>query len=594
MKVTEQFIASLLARIDLVELINKRINLRKVGANFIGLCPFHQEKTPSFTVNTEKQFFHCFGCKKSGDAIQFVMDLERKSFVDTVETLANNYGLYLEKSSSIIKKVDPLLEKIYNILAITASFYHEELFKNNPISKNALKYLTDRGINLATIKQFNIGFASPGWTNIIDFLNKQSFDLVDLKQAGLVVEKNDKCYDRFRLRIIFPIKNKFAQVIGFGARALSVEQTPKYLNSPETLAFKKNQELYGLDIAKTVLKNIDNLIVVEGYVDVLTLVQSGISNVVATLGTAFSEYHLKNIFNLTSEIIFCFDGDLAGYKATVRVMELSMRMLANELISNKQTIKFVLLPNNYDPDLLIRKKGIKEFQSCLQNAMTLSDFFFDYLAKKYPEKTIENLNKLAQEGKLYISKIKDALLQNLWYEKLANFLGVDSNSFKQQNNNKISKNKFINNTNNANKNNYNYLISNAYRILAILLIEPGMLPYCRVLEDEQFSNLKLSFELELLIKIIRILERLGSKAITVEELAFHLEPVYAQKLLLIDIKKIVQNIPREGIEQELLGAVKNIKRELIGYKVDDLLNLAKIRNLEKQEKLLLQQILKEL
>ena len=595
MKVSEQFIASLLARIDLVDLISKKINLRKVGANFIGLCPFHQEKTPSFTVNQDKQFFHCFGCKKSGDAIQFIMETDRKSFIDTVETLASSYGLCIEKEPQ--QEVNPLIEKIYKILSMAADFYHQELFKDYVFAKTALSYLNDRGINLATIKHFKLGFVNVGWTNIFDFFLQQSFEPTVLQQAGLILEKNGKFYDRFRLRIMFPIRNKFGKTIGFGGRALNVEQIPKYLNSPETIIFKKNQELYGLDEAKSKLKDLNNLIVVEGYIDVLTLVQAGFVNVVGTLGTAFNETHLKIIFNSTTEVIFCFDGDIAGYKATIRVMELCINMLAIGKISSKYIVRFVLLPNNYDPDLFVREKGFQEFKNYLLDAKILSDFFFEYLAKKYSERTVESLNQLAHEAKSQIAKFQDNLLQNLWYEKLAGLLGVDSNSLKQIKSNNTNTPKISNKFNKV-KINYSYPITNAYRALAMLLIEPNLLQFCDLLSYARFPKLNLSQDIVLLIKIIELMKHIQSpeelKDVSIQSLAADLDSVYAQKLLSLETKKIVQFIPPKGMEQEFIGAVKQINRALIEQEVDELLVAAKDRKLEDQEKLMLQQMLKEL
>ena len=277
MRIPEQFVASLLSRIDLIELINKKVKLKQVGTNFIGLCPFHQEKTPSFSVNKDKQFFHCFGCKESGDAIKFFMLMEHKGFVDSVEALSKQYGLSLEKVST--SETNPLIDNIYKIMDFAANFYHQELMKNKMQSIVALKYLTARGISLTTVKAFNLGFANSNWTNLIDVCTKEDLSIcanfsghVDIKnllqQAGLITEKNGKFYDRFRSRIMFPIYNKFNKVIAFGARAIDAENNPpKYLNSPETLVFTKQKELYGLSEVKSKLKNINNLIVVEGYLD---------------------------------------------------------------------------------------------------------------------------------------------------------------------------------------------------------------------------------------------------------------------------------------------------------------------------------------
>ncbi len=596
MKVPEQFIASLLSRVDLVEIISKKVDLRRVGSNFVGLCPFHQEKTPSFTVNKEKQFFHCFGCKKSGDAINFVMELEHKTFLDAVEILANSYGLHLEKEPQ--QELNPIIEEIYKILNLAADFYHQELLKNSDTAKVALNYLLKRGINKSTIENFKLGFVDSGWTNLYDFCVKQSLEPSLLQQAGLILEKNSKFYDRFRSRIMFPIRNKFGKTIGFGARALYEEQIPKYLNSPETIVFKKNQELYGLDVVKNKLKNINNLIVVEGYFDVLSLAQSGISNVVATLGTALNENHLKIIFNVTSEIIFCFDGDEAGYKATVRAMELCMKMMALGNMKNNHTVKFVLLPNNYDPDLLIKKQGPQEFKHLLQDAKILSDFFFECLSKKYSANNIEGLHQLAETASLQISKFQDDLLKDLWYEKLAGLLGVNSSILKtikpKTYNNSYNNTNKINSTIKKAKINYSYPDLIAYRALAMLVKEQSLLRLCDSLNFVKFSKFKLSVDLELFVKVVEVMKSLLPKEVKIEELVANLDPVYAQKLLSIEIKKIVQFIPKEGMEQEFLGAVKKINKRLVEQMVDELLIIAKDRHLEDQEKLLLQQMLKEL
>lgn len=605
MRISEQFIASLLSRINLVDLISKKVTLRHVGANFIGLCPFHQEKTPSFTVNKDKQFFHCFGCKESGDAIRFLMLTEHKSFVDTVEILANQYGLHMEKEPA--HEPNPLIEKIYKILNVAVDFYHQELLKSNAQATTALGYLTNRGINLTTVRRFKLGFVNSNWTGLLDFCSREvllehDLDLkVLLQQAGLILEKNSKFYDRFRSRIMFPIRNKFGKTIGFGARALSSEQTPKYLNSPETIVFSKNQELYGLDEVKSKLNNLNSLIVVEGYLDVLMLAQSEIYNVVATLGTALNEHHVKTIFNIVPEIVFCFDGDLAGCKASVRAMELAISMMGAGILQSKHVIKFVSLPNGYDPDLLVREKGAKEFKQFILEAKVLSDFFFEYLSRKYPEKNIESLNKLAEEAKLQIAKLPDNLLQNLWYEKLAGLLGIESSVFKQNNSQRVfvkhSSQKTL--TSNS-RSSYSYPISNATKALAMLLMDNNLLKLCGSLNNAKFSILKLPSDIDLFIKVVQTLQSLKSSAtvnefnITIEKLTTYLEPVYAQKLLLIEAKKIVQFIPVEGIEQEFMGAVKKVNRVLVEQTVDELLLASKQRTLEEREKLLLQQMLNDL
>ena len=636
MRVSEQFIASLLARINLVELISKKITLRQAGANFIGLCPFHQEKTPSFTVNQNKQFFHCFGCKESGDAIRFFMLIEHKGFLESVEDLANQYGLYLEKEP--VSHPDPLIEKAHKILNVAADFYHQELFKSNPQAIAALNYLIDRGLNLTTIRHFNLGFANSGWTNLIDFCEQQATAKVleleknidiktTLNQAGLIIEKNCKFYDRFRARIMLPICNKFGKVVAFGARVINLEQTPKYLNSPETIVFSKQKELYGLDKIKNKLKNFTSLIVVEGYIDVLTLFQAEIYNVVATLGTALNEYHIRTIINIVPEIIFCFDGDLAGNKAAIRAMNFAINMIGAGILNNNHIVRFVSLPKSYDPDLLVKEKGATEFKKIVLEAKVLSDFFFEYLLKKYPDYNIESLNKLAEEAKSQINKLPNNLLQDLWYEKLAGILGIQSDILKPKSNSaKVStiQNHGYNNSNYYNKkesarsyakksltynnnniSNHKYPVSNATKALAMLLLDNNLLSLCSnlcsKLDNNDLCIVNLPPDIDLFIKIVRILQDLkNSKIITdnkqqvdIEKLMPYLETVYAQRLLLLESKKIVQFIPFAGMEQEFLGAVKRIDRVLIENTVDELLTISKQRNLEAKEKLLLQQLLQD-
>lgn len=627
MRISEQFIASLLSRIDLVELIGNKVNLRQTGANFIGLCPFHKEKTPSFTVNKNKQFFHCFGCKESGDAIKFLMLTENKSFLDSVEVLATQYGMQLEKHPT---KANPLVDKIYQILQLAADFYQQQLLSNavpNSQAVAAMDYLTTkRGINLTTIRTFGIGFADFAWTKLFDFFQQQVItsdlaanveELKDLLQkSGLLLEKNGKFYDRFRGRVIFPIRNKFNQVIGFGARSLKSTEQPKYLNSPETLVFSKQKELYGLEQIKKNLKNIKSLIIVEGYLDVLTLYQAKIENVVATLGTAVNENHIKNMLSVSSEIYFCFDGDMAGEKAATKAMECIINLINSKVITSKHIIKFILLPKNYDPDLLVKQQGADQFNKIVLAAKPLSDFFFDNLLKKYPEKNIENLNQLAQEAKGQIAKLTDNLLRNLWYEKLAGILGVDSNILKidQQLNSNITHQSNYNSkqypskishkspkTRSFNYSNRNHPIPNAIRALSMLLIKPNLLKWCKDIDGIKFNLEQLPSDLNLFMAVrVALQDYLLSEqfsteySVIMEQLVNYLEPVHAQKLSLIKAEKIVQFIPASGMEQEFIGAVKHIKRELLEHSVESLLKDSKTRPLKLEEKVLLQKMLQAL
>lgn len=496
--------------------------------------------------------------------------------------------------------------------------------------------------------------ANKGWTQLLTFFqnyncikkkihivnnnisNLKSLELVKLEQAGLIINKNGKIYDRFRERIIFPIRNRYGKTIGLGARALLEKQIPKYINSPETVIFIKNKELYGLEQVQNTLKNFNNLIIVEGYLDVLSLFQANINNVVATLGTSININHIQTLITVVPEIIFCFDGDVAGDKAAIKAMQIAMDLLSNGILNNKHSIKFMCLPRGYDPDLLIHKKGCKEFKRLINEAKILSDFFFEYLSNKYPDKNLENLNKLVLEGKEYIAKFKDLVLQNLWYERLGKMLGINSNLFNANainpnihiSSNKISNKSTYKYMNNKNYNNNNYkkyhmppsvptLISNATKAICMLLVNPKLLGLCTILDvtldHHKFNELNtvLHPDIELFIKIINFLNNqrvenyanlelnnnlliLDNYHKVVAELSVILEPGDMQKLLSIDPSKIISLIPWNGMEQEFLGAVKQINKAILKLKLDNYLMLSKERHLTLEEKLHLQQILKEL
>lgn len=375
--IPQSFIEELLARIDIVDVINARVPLRKSGRNYMACCPFHQEKSPSFSVVPDKQFYNCFGCGAAGSALKFVMSYDNLEFKDAVEKLAAEVGLELPEVKGN-EQQNNSYKLYYDLLEKTAGYYQRGIFKNN----QAMQYLDKRGIDLDIAKFFKLGYVSNAWDNLTKFFKNYSgmnsdFNLEQtLEKVGLWIEKEDKSggYDRFRNRLMFPIRDLKGRVIAFGGRVLD-DSKPKYLNSPETSLFHKSSELYGLYEAITVnhqnKTKLNKFIIVEGYLDVISLFQHGINYAVATLGTASSYRHLAKLFKYCQEVIYCFDGDEAGEKAAWRALENSLPALYPGRV-----IKFLFLPESHDPDTYVRQFGKQEFEQQIHDAVSLTDYLF--------------------------------------------------------------------------------------------------------------------------------------------------------------------------------------------------------------------------
>lgn len=413
--IPRSFIDELLARTDIVELIERRIPLKKTGSNFSACCPFHNEKTPSFTVSPQKQFYHCFGCGAHGNVISFLMEYDHLEFVEAIEELANHLGLPIpqEVASTAQQPQTPL----YNLLEKTANYYQQQLAR----AEIAKTYLTTRGLSAAIIQRFNLGFAPAAWNNLQPYFKPTAQTLTEYITTGMLLKNaNGRIYDRFRNRIMFPIKDSRGRMIGFGGRTLG-DETPKYLNSPETPLFHKGSELYGLYEARQSHPPSTQILVVEGYMDVIALHQFGITNAVATLGTATSTKHLQRLFRYYPEIIFCFDGDRAGREAAWRALEVSLPLLADGL-----QIRFMFLPNGEDPDSMIRKIGTANFQQQMQQALPLADFFFEHLCQQVNLQTLEGKAKLANLAQNLLYKIQNGVFQQLMLDKLASLVGMNA------------------------------------------------------------------------------------------------------------------------------------------------------------------------
>ena len=390
--IPDSFIEELLARSDIVELVERRVPLKRSGSEFQACCPFHDEKTPSFTVSPKKQFYHCFGCGAHGSVIGFLMQYEGLEFLDAVEELARAAGLEVPTGGKQPQRVDTGL---YDILKSCSKFYVDELRKH----PEAVEYLKGRGLSGEVCRDFDIGFAPTGWDGLIKKLGTDARRLDLLKQAGMLSTGNSGAYDKFRNRIMFPIHDRRGRVIAFGGRALS-DDGPKYLNSPETTLYHKGRELYGLYLARQRSSRLDHIIVVEGYMDVVALAQFGFKNVVATSGTATTASQVELLFRSADSVVFCFDGDKAGRQAAWRALEATLPKLRDGLQA-----KFLFLPDGEDPDSMVRKHGEAVFAQHIENASPLSEFFFDHFTAGIDLGSLDGRAKFVEKAQPYIETL---------------------------------------------------------------------------------------------------------------------------------------------------------------------------------------------
>lgn len=417
-RIPQQFIDDLLNQADIIDVIDSRVALKKRGKEYIACCPFHNEKTPSFTVSQNKQFYHCFGCGAHGTALGFIMEYERLDFVDAVEALAAEYHVQVPREQGHSPQQDDK-QPIYQHLEAANQLYQQQL-KSAP---KAIEYLKNRGLSGDISRTFGLGYAPDSWDFTLQQLGKTAEQIQGLMKAGLLIEKSsDRHYDRFRDRIMFPIRDRRGRVIGFGGRIID-QGEPKYLNSPETPVFHKGQELYGLYEARQAVRELTRIIIVEGYMDVVALAQNGIAYSVATLGTATSKEQVDKLFRIVPELIFCFDGDQAGLKAAWRALENTLPVLRDGVQA-----RFLFLPDGEDPDSMVRKEGQQAFEKRLQSATPLSVFMLDTLAESLDLNSVDSRARLAEKAKPLISKLADGVFKDLLTEQLAQRVGMSSAS----------------------------------------------------------------------------------------------------------------------------------------------------------------------
>ncbi len=427
-RISQQFIDDLLSRVDIVELVDTRVPLKKAGKNHQACCPFHNEKSPSFTVSQAKQFYHCFGCGEHGNAISFLMEFDRLDFVDAVEELAAHCGMEVVREESTASPAEQRRQQQiyqqkqddYDLMNQVSLFYQRQL-KQSTDKDSAIAYLKGRGLSGEVVKRFGIGYISDAWDGMMNVFGQNSQANQQLVDLGMAIagDKN-RPYDRFRGRIMFPIRDKRGRVIGFGGRVLGDEK-PKYLNSPETRIYHKGQELYGLYEAKQANKQLKCLVVVEGYMDVVALAQHGVEYAVASLGTATTFEQLQTLFRTVPEVICCYDGDRAGRDAAWRAMDNAL-----PLIRDGFSLKFVFLPDDEDPDSLIRAQGQQAFEHILETAMPLSKFLFDHLIKQVDMHSLEGRAALVESFQPYLAKLPESILKSAILNEIANNFGTGS------------------------------------------------------------------------------------------------------------------------------------------------------------------------
>ena len=428
--IPQSFIDDLLSRADIVDVIDKRVALKKSGKNYSACCPFHNEKSPSFSVQPEKQFYYCFGCGAGGNAIGFIMNFDSVDFPQAVESLARDNGMEVprEESKPATKRPAETAD-LYTLLEEANSYYQLQLRKHEGRT-SAVDYLKKRGVSGAIARDFGIGYAPPGWDNLLKACASTPERENNLLKAGMVIERETgqgsgqsggsqfKGYDRFRHRIMFPIRDARGRTIAFGGRVLG-DDKPKYLNSPETPVFHKGSELYGLFEARKSTKKLSRLLIVEGYMDVIALAQMDIRYAVATLGTATSGAHLTRLFRIVPEVVFCFDGDKAGRTAAWRALEATLPQM-----EDGRQVRFLFLPEGEDPDTLVRKVGQAAFETLIDNATPLEQFFFDKLSSELDLDSHQGRGKLRELAQPLITQLPEGVFALLMREQLAQRIGI--------------------------------------------------------------------------------------------------------------------------------------------------------------------------
>lgn len=573
--IPQSFVQDLLNRLDIVDVVDRYVPLKKAGANYVACCPFHSEKSPSFSVSPAKQFYHCFGCGAHGSAIGFVMEHQGLGFVEAVDELARSAGLTVpkEESGRYERKTEDNFEALSEAMQHATHYYRDELKR----SEVAIAYLKKRGLSGEIAARFGIGYAPGGWQNLAAVFS--DYQAKALVQAGLVIEGDDegkrKRYDRFRDRIMFPILNQKGAVIGFGGRVLETGE-PKYLNSPETPLFEKGRELYGLFQARQAIRAAGKVVVVEGYMDVVALAQHGVEYAVATLGTATTPVHVQKLLRQTDNVVFCFDGDTAGRKAAWRALENSLA-----LVSDEKSIKFLFLPQGEDPDSYIRKEGKAAFEALLEGAMPMSEFLLRELAAGVDMQTMEGRAHFLKLAQPLAQQVAAPALRLMLQQRLAELAGVSRNELEGLIPVKSTVKPVATRPRPSRK-----PPSLARKLLQLLLVQP-----------ELGANFDMSLlgdgseELKTLSALLGLVAGSNSRPTTTAAVLerFHGTPHGA---LLSEVSgEILQWHEEFEVAEEFAGALEQLKKSGRQRRIESLLALSRVQGLTLEEKQELQRLL---
>ena len=538
-RIPREFIEELLLRVDIVDVIASHIPLKKSGSNFVARCPFHSEKTPSFSVNRKKQFFHCFGCRKSGNAIGFLMEFSQLDFIEAVTDLAIFAGLSvpheLIRQNASYAQIN--FAALYTVMEGIAAYFVDEL-RTTEAAKKAVAYLKSRGIDSEAAACFMLGYALGDW----QALTKQ-FEQALLIEVGLLGESEaGRPYARFRDRLVFPIRDKRARVIGFGGRVLGDGQ-PKYLNSSESPLFHKSKEVYGLyEVLKKHAKPA-RILVVEGYLDVITLAQAGVDYAVATLGTAVSEAHLELIYRYSSEIVFCFDGDKAGREASWKAVTAIFSVM-----KEGRLCRVMFLPSQHDPDSYLRECGKDQFLALIQQAQALSDYFFWYLTEHLDLSELESRVSIVDKSKQYLEKMPPSIYKDMMLEKLQELSKVNVTTYIKDTQRNTAK------PSDHQRNNLTSLRLSLERRALIMLIQHPDLVKC--FKEDQFEWAILDFKgVEIFLSILRFI--LASKPVNTAIL-LEMFRGHAQELVVNQLAGVELDIPINGLEAEFIGSINRL------------------------------------
>ncbi len=569
-RIPREFIDELLVRVDIVDLIDSHVPLKKTGNSYIARCPFHTEKTPSFSVNRNKQFYYCFGCGASGNAISFLMDFSHLDFVEAVEDLAAFSGVDVPREAyghqEAQKKDD--LNSLYALLEQAATVYVEQL-RTNPEGRRAVEYLKARQVSSDIARDFMLGYAPDQWKLLADRFSHQL-----LLEAGLLVRNEDgQEYDRFRGRIMFPIRDKRGRIIGFGGRVLD-DSLPKYLNSPETLTFHKGREVYGLHELLEKNAKPRRILLVEGYMDVIALAQFGIHYAVAALGTATSQAHLDMLFRYSPELVLCFDGDKAGRQAAWRAMEPAFSCLRDG-----RQIRIMLLPQGHDPDSLMREEGLADFVARIETAKTLSDYFFGHCTEEVNLSEMEGRAQLVNNAKPYLEKLPEGVFKEMMLGRLKQLASLTKLDV-------LEKAATLSPKKAIHKRQEKGRLSTARVAIALLLQNPHLAEWVEQ-RDIDWSGLEFP-GIELFKDIVRVIveKKPTNAGVLIEYFRGTAQEKPVKALAFLDLL-----VPDDGVEAEFSDAMDRLLAQARTAGLDKLLAKEKAQGLSSEEKELLRKML---